>query len=230
MVGVDKFLAESATEIQKLKDQPPEPQLPVYRIGLRDQLEVRVEGIDDLTRDVRLNPDGTASLALIGPVKIFGMTIQEAEQTITGLYGKDLLQNPKVSITVKDYTLASTVVTVPRYTVAGAVGRTGVFQIAGPLTLMQAIAAAGDPGAIPDIHNLLLIRTLHGERVGARFDLDKIRLGEAQDPSILDQDVIFLPRAPVRVVLKDSLFRDLLDLINPFSYLGSYLGSSISKP
>jgi hypothetical protein len=51
------------------------------------------------------------------------------------------------------------------------------------------------------------------------YDLDKIRAGEAEDPSIVNDDVIVVKRSPGRVALRDSLFGDIVNLLNPFNYL-----------
>jgi polysaccharide export outer membrane protein len=54
----------------------------------------------------------------------------------------------------------------------------------------------------------------------AVFDVEKIRAGKNDDPVIKGDDLIVVQRDSTRALLKDSLFRDVMDSINPFSILG----------
>src|SRR6185295_13919778 len=74
-----------------------------YRIGPSDLLEIQVFGVDTLKRDVRVNSRGAISLPLIGTVIVGGLTGDEAEQLIAQKYEKDYLQDPQVSIFIKEY-------------------------------------------------------------------------------------------------------------------------------
>ena len=50
------------------------------------------------------------------------------------------------------------------------------------------------------------------------FDVDKIRAGEAEDPSLVNDDVIVVKRSPGRVAIRDSLLGDIINIFNPFNY------------
>jgi polysaccharide export outer membrane protein len=50
----------------------------------------------------------------------------------------------------------------------------------------------------------------------------KIRAGELEDPMLVNDDVVVVNRSGARAALKDSLFRDILDTINPFTYIRPY--------
>jgi polysaccharide biosynthesis/export protein len=56
-------------------------------------------------------------------------------------------------------------------------------------------------------------------RESAVYDVEKIRAGKADDPPIQGDDLIVVQRDSKRVLLKDSLFRDVIDSVNPFSLL-----------
>ena len=56
-----------------------------------------------------------------------------------------------------------------------------------------------------------------GTKITQVYDLEKIRAGELPDPLVLADDVIVVKRDRARTALRDSLFRDLIDSINPFS-------------
>jgi polysaccharide export outer membrane protein len=58
-----------------------------------------------------------------------------------------------------------------------------------------------------------------GKRVATMYNLDLIRTGQVDDPAVLNDDLIVVNRTPSRVVLRDSLFGDVLDVLNPFRYV-----------
>ena len=76
---------------------------PEYRIGPSDLLTVTVFQVEDLTRDVRVNNAGQVSLPLIGAVDAAGRTVNELETLIASRYGARYLQNPQVSVFVKEF-------------------------------------------------------------------------------------------------------------------------------
>jgi polysaccharide export outer membrane protein len=184
-----------------------------YRIGAEDLLEVQVFGIDQLARTVRVNSFGMVSLPLIGPTSVGGMTAQEAEKVIARRLAENYLQDPQVSVFIKEYTNQ-------RVTLEGAVAKPGIYPLRGETTLLRALAVAGGQGSLSDLANVVVYRSdASGLRTSQIYDLEKIRRGESEDPKIVNDDVIVVNRSPARVVFKDSLFRDILDAINPFSYI-----------
>ncbi len=184
-----------------------------YRIGTQDLIEVQVLGVQDLRREARVNAKGMIGLPLLGAVHVAGLTTGEAEALIAGLYRKDHLQNPEVSVFVKEFTRQ-------RVTIEGAVARPGVFPLKGPTTLLQALAIAGGQGALSDLTDVVLFRMEAGERRAIKFDVSKIRSAEAPDPLLQPDDLIVVNRSPARVALRDSLFGDILQVIfNPFTSL-----------
>ena len=59
-------------------------------------------------------------------------------------------------------------------------------------------------------------RIEHGGRA-ACYLTDLEHTGEAPDPALRGDDVVVVNRNTARATLRDSLFRDILDTINPFS-------------
>jgi polysaccharide export outer membrane protein len=182
-----------------------------YRIGTQDLIEVQVLGIQELRREARVNAKGMIGMPLIGAVRVAGLTTAEAEALIAGLYNRNYLQNPEVSVFVKEYTRQN-------ITVDGAVAKPGIYPLKGPTTLLQAIANAGGPGALADPSDVVLFRMEEGERRALKFDVAKIRSAEAPDPVLQPGDLIVVNRSPARVAVRDSLFGDILQVIfNPFT-------------
>lgn len=184
-----------------------------YRIGANDLLDIEVFGIPELKRTVRVNSSGLVSLALVGQVSLAGLTAQQAEERLVNAYGEKYLQSPQVSVFIREFTTQ-------RVTVEGAVARPGIYPITGQITLLRAIALAGGGAQYAKLDEIMVFRHGTGGKVESlMYDLEKIREGGQADPSVLPEDVIVIKRDPRRTALRDSLFRDVIDSINPFSGL-----------
>lgn len=184
-----------------------------YRLSPNDLLEIEVLDAENLRRTVRVNAAGAISLPLIGHVAVNGLTPQEAEVRIAARYAEKYLQNPQVSIFIKEFTTE-------RITVEGAVARPGIFPLTGQMTLLRVLAVAGGFGSIANTREVVIYRTGDDKkRIASKYDIEKIRAGEADDPPIQGDDLIVVQRDSTRAVLKDSLLRDVIDSINPFSIL-----------
>jgi polysaccharide export outer membrane protein len=182
-----------------------------YLIGPSDLLDFDVFGVPDMARTVRVNASGAVSLPLIGPVMLAGLTSAQAEALIGKKYEADYLQNPQVSLFIREFTSQ-------RITIEGAVARPGIYPVTGELTLLRALALAGGGGQFAMLNEVMLFRS--GSSTAANtemFDLEKIRAGEIRDPVVNANDVIVVKRDPKRTALRDSLFGDVLDTLNPFN-------------
>ena len=171
---------------------------PEYRIGPSDLLTVTVFQVEDLDRDVRVNNAGQVSLPLIGAVDVAGHTVGEIETLIASRYAARYLQNPQVSVFVKEFSSQ-------RVTVGGAVKKPGIFPMTTRLTLLQAVALAEGLTDIARERNVIVFRTVKGERVFARFDLDAIARGADADPEIMGEDVVMVDTATGKVALQNLI-------------------------
>jgi polysaccharide export outer membrane protein len=184
-----------------------------YRLSANDLFEVEVLDAENLKRTVRVNGGGSITMPLIGHVHVAGLTVEEAEQRIASRYAERYFQNPEIAITLKEFTT-------DRITVDGQVGRPGIFPLTGQMTLLRVLAVAGGFGPIADRSHVMVYRVNdHSKRESLIYDVDKIRAGEAEDPPVRGDDVIVVQRDSTRALLKDSLLRDVIDSINPFSML-----------
>lgn len=217
-LGVPASTAAPASPVQVTSSPPVAPVESArtaisrdYRIGPDDLVDVQVFGVDQLTRTVRVNSAGYISLPLIGTIALGGLTVQEAEAMIAGKLGANYLQDPQVSVFIKEFTSQ-------RVTIEGAVNRPGIYPLKGQTTLLRSLALAGGQGGLSDMSQVVLFRSdAAGHRETRTFDVEKIRRGEIEDPVVVNDDLIVVNRSPSRVFMKDSLFRDTLDAINPFS-------------
>ena len=104
-----------------------------YRIGPLDLLSVSVMGVSDLSQDIRVNAGGDITLPLIGAVHAGGRTVEELQGDIAKKLSEGYLQNPQVTVFIKEYTSQ-------RITVEGAVVKPGAIPLIGSTTLLQTIA------------------------------------------------------------------------------------------
>ncbi|MDR0181655.1 polysaccharide export protein [Lysobacter sp. UC] len=166
-----------------------------YLIGPSDLLTVAVFQVKDLDREVRVNNAGQISLPLIGGVHVAGRTVGEAEAEIATRYRDRYLQDPQVSVFVKEFSSQ-------RVTVSGAVKKPGIYPMSSRLTLVQSLALAEGLSDIGSERNVLVFRTVDGERKFARFDVAAIARGENEDPEIYGDDLIIVDTSAGKVTLK----------------------------
>jgi polysaccharide export outer membrane protein len=167
-----------------------------YKIGPLDVLDVTVFKVKDLESHVQVAESGTINLPLVGEVQAAGRTAQEIERDLEKRLGAKYLKNPQVTIYVKEYNSQ-------RLTVEGAVRKPGVYPVKGKTTLLQAIAMA--EGQNPDLASseVVVFRKTDGQRTAARFDVDEIRAGTAEDPIMRQGDVVVVETSAGKVAFNN---------------------------
>ena len=171
-----------------------------YRIGAQDLLAISVFGVQELAKEVRVNSNGQISLPLIGGMMAGGLTIPELERELARKYADGYLQNPQVSVFVKEFTSQ-------RVTLEGAVNKPGIYPITGRTSLLQAIALAGGvDDKTADLGGIVLMRHVNGKRMAAAYDLRQVRRGITEDPQIYGDDIIVVEQAGSK-----TLYRNIIE-------------------
>lgn len=160
-----------------------------------DLLTVKVFQVEELDREVRVSGGGHVSLPLIGDVQAAGLTTEALQTRIEALYAARYLQNPQVSVFVKEAARR-------RVTVEGAVANPGIFPMPTRLTLLQAVALAKGPTTVANERHVVVFRTAGAEKRFARFDLDAIRDGVHADPEIYPEDIVVVDESRGKVWLR----------------------------
>jgi polysaccharide export outer membrane protein len=107
------------------------------RIGSGDLLDIQVFNVPDMTQTVRVSDGGDASVNLLGPVHLAGLTIQDAQATLAQKFSDGhFLVNPQVAIMVREYVTQGV-------SVLGQVEHPGVYPVLGRRTVFDVLAEAG---------------------------------------------------------------------------------------
>jgi polysaccharide export outer membrane protein len=182
-----------------------------YRIGPLDTIDISVYQEADLsTKGVQVDASGNIAVPLVGTVAAAGRTASELGQELNRLYGKDYLEHPQVTVVV--VTSAS-----QKVVVQGEVTEPGVYDIKGPTTLLEAISLAKGETRVAALKDVVVFRTVNGQRMGAVFDVNSIRRGEAQDPQLRGSDLVVVGYSNSRGLWRDALSAaPLLNIFRPF--------------
>ena len=161
-----------------------------YVLKSSDVIQVEIYKEEDLDKTVRIEGDGTVSLALVGKVEVAGLTVSEAKSLITDLYNRDYLVNPQVSVLVVSFS--------PKVVrVLGSVNNPGVVEMPydRDLTLTEAIASVrgisrlGNPKA-------LKIKRLSSDDASQQIEVNFSKIltdPDAEDVVLEEGDTIWVP-------------------------------------
>ena len=170
-----------------------------YHIGPSDLLTVAVFQVEDLDREVRVNNAGQVSLPLVGAVPVAGLTVDQIEAEIASRYAARYLQNPQVSVFVKEFASQ-------RVTVGGAVEKPGIYPMTSSrLSLLQALALAEGLTDVASLRNVIVFRTSGGQRQYARFDVAAIQAGENADPELAGEDIVVVDTSTGKIALQNLI-------------------------
>ena len=174
-----------------------DPKSTAYKIGPLDVLEVTVFKVPDLSKSVQVSDTGTINYPLVGELLAGGKTAREVERELTKAFAAKYLQNPQVTVFVKEYNSQ-------RVTIEGAVKKPGVVPMVGGMSLLQAIAQAQGLEQTAD-STVAVFRTVNGKRSAAKYNIEDIRQGKADDPPLQAGDVIIVPTSDVKEGVNTAL-------------------------
>jgi polysaccharide export outer membrane protein len=188
--NVENFEEPDAPEVLALSDD--------YRIAPLDTLRVSVFQVPDLSGEFEVDLTGHIALPLLGNVKAVDMTTAQLDTMLTQRLGQKYLQSPDVSVGVKSSSRRAV-------TIDGGVRNPGLFQVNGPMTLVQAIAMAKGTDDNANPRRVAIFRQIQGKRMAAAFDLVSIRRGEMEDPKVYAGDIIVVDGNNVRAIQREIL-------------------------
>jgi polysaccharide export outer membrane protein len=171
---------------------PPAGDLPSidYVVGPQDVLKITIFGEEGLSKTMTVDSDGTLDYPLIGEVHAGGRTVRQIQDDIRQKFvAGGFLLNPTVTVDIAAYRSQTVYV-------QGAVRTQGAVQLAGNMSLMNAIAQAGftmkSGSRITVSHRPSPDRPAAPPLVVDRRDLES---GRAQNIRLQDGDVITVAEA-----------------------------------
>jgi len=162
-------------------------------IGPGDELDIAVYGAPDLSEHTRVSGTGNISMALIGDVRVAGLSNSEAEGAIEGqLRRNNIVNDPQVSVYVKEYTNSG-------ISVAGEVVKPGFYSALGPHRLFDVLQAAGGPTDKAD-NKVVISHRDQKDSVTLRISKDPAEMA-ASNVALQPGDTVVVPRAGIVYVL-----------------------------
>lgn len=134
--------------------------LPLYNPALKDEL---ARTSSPRMQTYLVDADGYIDFPVLGRMKVAGMSVDELRDDLTAKIAKDIA-DPIVFVRMADFTVV----------VAGEVTTPRVVKVTGNrLTILEALAEAGDITPYGERGNVLVIREIDGKREYQRLDLNK---------------------------------------------------------
>lgn len=175
------------------------PRVEDYRIGALDTLDITVFQEPDISpRGVVVDASGVISMPLIGRIQAAGKTSTELADDVRARLAERFYVNPQVTVTI-----ATSVA--QRVTVQGDVKEPGIYPISGPTTLLDTVALAKGETEDASLHQVIVVRYIDGKRMGAVFDVARIRRGDDPDPAIEPRDTIIVGHSASKSTWHDIL-------------------------
>lgn len=162
-------------------------------VSPNDVIEVSVFEVPNLSRTAQVDASGQLSLSLIGSVPAAGKTLAELERTIEQRYGAKYLQNPDVTVFMKE-SMGQ------RVTLDGEFNKAGIYPTTANMSLLQAVAVAGNFTKIGDPTKVFIYRRHGQEQLVAQYNVEDIRGGKRPNPIIYGGDVVVAFPSGMRVL------------------------------
>ncbi|MBC7042118.1 polysaccharide export protein, partial [Salmonella enterica subsp. enterica serovar Enteritidis] len=80
-----------------------------------------------------------------------------------------------------------------------------LYPVNGRMTLMRAVATAKGTTEFAKLDDVVIFRTVNGQKMAALYNLKAIRQGAYDDPEVFANDVVVVGDSPARRLFKDIL-------------------------
>jgi len=162
-----------------------------YKIGPKDLIEISVFQLPELNTQARVSQSGYITIPLLGKIKVEGLTAGELENLLAEKLSKKYLQNPQVTIFIKEYVSR-------RAYIIGAVNKPGPYEIIGKTSLLKIIATAGGFSEFVGGKEITIIR--EDKKISVKFEdlIDNYKPEE--NIEILPNDLIIVPQQRVKYI------------------------------
>ena len=186
-----------------------------YLIQVGDSLDIKFFYNAELNETVTVRPDGRISLQLVHDVLAAGRTPAELTAALVEAYEPDL-QRPEIAVIVRTFSSF-------KVYVDGEVVRPGMIPLVGPMTVLQALSAAGGAKETARLREVIIIRRGPYNRPNAfKIDVEIAAKGTdlTQDILLASSDIVYVPRSSIANVNKwiDFYIRRNIPMVTTFGY------------
>lgn len=143
-----------------------------YKLGPEDVIGVKVWREPELSGQFVVRPDGRITLPLSGDMAVEGKTLDEVKEAIKKAYSEQL-NRPEL-------TVALLRVGSKKFYLVGEVNKTGMFPLVVPITVLEALNAAG---GLREFANKKKIVVLRGTQ-RLKFNYDEVMKGKKLEQNI----------------------------------------------
>ena len=156
-------------------------QTAAVRVSSTGEISASADGTD---KGYRVDVDGNIDFPMLGKINVEGRTLAEVTQLIkNGIIEGNFIKNPLVSVDFLNF----------KYTVLGAVGSNGTFTVKGDrVTLLEAIANAGDLGTNARVDKVTVIREIGNERQIFVHDLRSSNIFNSPCFYLQQNDIVYV--------------------------------------
>ena len=169
-----------------------------FLVGPLDKLDIVVFGIKELSDEVQADAAGNVSLPLVGQISVTGKSPTQIADELTVKYRVAHVRNPIVTVTLRE-TLNQTV------TIDGQVKEPGVYPVLPNMSLTKAVASAKGTAEMAKVEDVVVFRTVSGQKMAALYNLGAIRRGVYDDPRIYPNDLVVVGESHSRRLFKNVL-------------------------
>lgn len=170
-----------------------------YRVKPFDVLSIVTYNEPGLSfSKIPVDAAGQFSFPFIGRVDATGLSPAQLEGEIKQRLDAKYTQNAQVTVFVAS---ASGLL----FTVEGDVKKPGAFEYTGETTLLQSVARAGSPNETAKLTEVAIFRVVDGQRYGGIFDLNDIREGRVDDPTIHPGDTVVVGYSAIKAGWQEFL-------------------------
>jgi polysaccharide biosynthesis/export protein len=164
-----------------------------------------------------VNEKGEIRVPVMGPVKVSGMTVSQAEARIQkGL--TPFLRNPDVVVRIKNF----------KVSVLGDVARPNVYPVAGEkIAVAEALSMAGDLNITAKRKNILLVREVDGKRTYVPLDITSPDFFRSPYYYMKNNDILYVEPDKTKYATVDGSYRTYGLVLSGLSIVAIILTSLI---
>lgn len=188
----------ASIELTDLAELPEPKSVTALTIGPQESLEIMVTGSELLSGSFLTDGAGYISYPLVGDLYVSEKTPRQIAKMIEDRLRGEYVINPQVRV-------RPTNAVQPSISIGGQVTRPGTYPVATSQSLLRAINNAGGLAEYAKMDDILVMRTVEGERYIGVYNIQAIQRGNYPDPVIFASDIITVGDSPGRRQLEAIL-------------------------